>query len=493
MKPIPLLGTGFKTYASIASSQTRMNLFYDLREDGDKSAVVAFSRSGLTDSLAKNPNIVSDVYGMYATKSFFYLLAYETAHTVELFKCDGSSAPVSLYDAGEVAMTGPLFSIADNGTQLLVVDGGGTKGNVYDLTAGSAFLSQATLPTPLVQITGLNSKLYGIDGGSRNFYQSAVGDATAWTSPTIYGTKEAKSDFCTLVKELNGLLVVGGRQSIEYWQDIGAYPLSVQRINGATKNLGIGRTSSFAYVGDGAACILRDNSGVFAVYYMTGTSINKISDGDVERILSSVLQGDTALSTNLTSTVYSDNGHTIYEINSVYLGYRLAYDFTSQVWSTTSGVYPLTHSANLNGITYLSAYAAGNAILKVNDGSGVDVLNSVNHTIPLELTTKHVHTGSNELFVSQLGVEVQGDYSDSVNIYLSVSRDGGYNFGTPKQKRMYVYPLSGTPSPGTVPPRVVWRRLGRGRDFAFKFSISDARSTRAVLTGINIQVESAID
>jgi hypothetical protein len=88
-----------------------------------------------------------------------------------------------------------------------------------------------------------------------------------------------------------------------------------------------------------------------------------------------------------------------------------------------------------------------------------------------EVDTRHVFHDLNRMTISEIALDVEtgvglgtGQGSDP-QIMLSISRDGGHTFGNELWETLGAI--------GAYLKQVVWRRLGRGRDFVFRFRTSD--------------------
>lgn len=456
MKPIPLFGTEVTSYSQVVTAQRRLNVIYDLRKDQDRgSAVVAVGTPGSvkwTDVLGAT----TPVRGWWAVGTSLFVVVGQ-----QLYKVSAAGV-VSGTAMTLVTSDGPV-SIQDNGVDLIVVDGVG--GYLYRLATGAvSTITDPFFPNGATSVAFLNSRFIVNKPGTREFYVSAVLDGATWSYSglPIYGTKENSSDLLVDVSVLNGVLILWGQFSIEFWQDVGTTPLPFQRINGATQTWGLAAPASNVRAGNTEMFLGYSPDGGIQVLRLNAYTPVPVSDSDINYLISNF--PDFAEATALVYTAY---GHSIYQLTFPVSNRTLAYDLTTGVWhDAQTGTAPMgRHYGKLgitfNGLNYITDYENSN-IYQLDE----DLYTDNGATIPREICTRHVRAGGNEVFLAQLMLDFETGTGNNPTVYISVSRDGGRTFGPEKQR-----PLGAV---GQYLTRVVYNRLGRARDFVFKIRMTDA-------------------
>jgi hypothetical protein len=122
---LPILGTGIAGRARAVSAQKRQNLFLEVKAEKDKTSLAAYGTPGLKyfSSLGASP--IRGLWWYQATNRLF-AVAYD--QLVEISP-DGTTV-----NRGTLMSTSGTVSMADNGLQLMIVDG--LSGYIYQPTTG---------------------------------------------------------------------------------------------------------------------------------------------------------------------------------------------------------------------------------------------------------------------------------------------------------------------------------------------------------------------
>ena len=126
MKPLPIFGTGIKSISPFITAQRRVNVYYDIRPDGDKSQIAIISRPGLTLYVTL-PTL--PIRGMIQVGQFAYAVGGAVLYVISPY---GGYAPVGSLNT----VTPTVVSMAFNQNQLCIVDGsfGYVLNNLSSLT-----------------------------------------------------------------------------------------------------------------------------------------------------------------------------------------------------------------------------------------------------------------------------------------------------------------------------------------------------------------------
>lgn len=450
MKPIPLFGSGITSYSTLVTRQRRVNCMYDVRKDQDRAAIVAVNTPGASvfTTVGSAP-----VRGWHVVSTYLYVVAGTSLYRV--------SAAGTVTLLASVPTAAQNVAIADNTAQLIIVDG--VAGYVYTFaTSTMTTITDVNFPNGATSVDFLNGRFIVNKPNTREFYVSNLLDGLTWTylGLPVYGTKENSSDNLVEVSVLNGTLVLWGAFSMEFWQDVGNTPLPYQRINGASQTWGLAAKNSHVKVGNTEMFLGYSPDGGIKVIRLNGYSPVPVSDSDLEYIISNF-----STVTDAVALVYSAYGHSVYQISFPSANRTFAYDLTTDMWheaQTGASATPVRHFANLgitfNGINYVSDLGTG-IIYKLDEDTYTD-----NGIVPLrELCTRHIRNAGNYVFLSQLMLDFEPGVGGTPTVSISVSRDNGVTFGTVKQKTL-----------GAAGSRVVFNRLGSGRDMVVKISRTDA-------------------
>lgn len=470
MKTVPLFGTGVASYSQVVTRQRRLNCFFDIRQDQDKTGVVAVGTPGsvIWVSLPTYP-----VYGARVVGTVLYVVSGTVLYQVY---------PGGAYSAlGNIPTAAQLVRMSDCTSQLIIVDG--VAGYTYTFaTATLAKIVDTNFPNGATSVAFLNGSFYVNSPGTRTFVKSQPLDGATWT-PYIFGTKENASDLLLELDVINGSLALFGQLTTEFWQDAGLSPLPVQRINGATQNWGLAAVHSHTHVANSEMFLGVNPDGGIRVILLNGYVATPVSSSDVDSLIESfsVVEDATAL-------VYSAYGHSIYQLSFPAENRTICYDLNTQMWheaQTGLGVVG-RHYATL-GFTfakknYVTDFASGN-IYQLD----MDTYTDNGQPIRREICTRHIRADGNELYLSELALEFETGVGSAAApnpvVTVRVSRDGGRTFGPEKSK-----PLGAV---GKFIRRARYKRLGSGTDLVVMIAVTDG--VKFVLASGSATIEIAND
>ena len=161
---LPILGPGVAGRSRAVTAQKRQNLFLEIKPEKDKSNLVAYSTAGLKFFTSIGANPIRGLWWFQASNRMF-AVAYD--QLVEISP-DGTTA-----NRGTLLTTVGTVSMADNGTQLMIVDG--VSGYIYQPTTGDLAFSKVgatvtiteTLTTrktgQIIKVIGDNSNVFNND------------------------------------------------------------------------------------------------------------------------------------------------------------------------------------------------------------------------------------------------------------------------------------------------------------------------------------------
>ena len=456
MKPIPLFGTGIKSLSEVITSQRRLNCFFDIRVDQDKSAIVLIGTPGHFRSYVIP---TGPIYGWIVVGSLIYVVAAQSLYSVSI----GGSVTF----LGNLPTTTQNVSMADNGLQICIVDG--VAGYIHDYSTSTfrGAITDPAFPNGCLSVAVLNSRFICERPDSRQFSVGQQLNGTLWT-PSLFATKENYSDYISAIDVVNGMLVLWGFASIEFWQDAALVPQPYQRIEGSTQTWGLAAHRSKAFLGNTMIFLAQNPQGGVQVLKLNGYTPARVSDSDVESIIIKMPIWQDAVA--LTYMVY---GHPMYQLTFPTAKRSLLYDDSTGIWyETQTGAASVgRHAGNLgiafNGKNFISDSTSG-SIYQLDS----DTYTDNGDVIKRQISSRHVRIGGNNFTVDEIALEmetgvgtVSGQGLDP-QIMMQISRDGGRTFG----------PEDWTPigKAGEFEyPRVKWDRCGDAIDFVFQWTMTD--------------------
>jgi hypothetical protein len=459
MKPIPLFGSGIKSYSEVVTAQRRLNCFYDLRSDGDKHELILRGTPGtlLNFTLPTFP-----VRGWRVVNNLLYVVGGAVLYSV--------TATGGIISIGTLAGSTALVSMDDNGVELIIVDGVG--GYLYTLATGIfTTITDGNFPNGATTVAFLNGRFIVNKAGTRQFVVGQSYAGANWT-PFIFGTKENSSDVLLAVEVLNGTLLLWGANSIEFWQDEGLSPLPFSRVKGATQTWGLAAVFSRAPLANTKVFLGQNPQGGVQILQLNGYTPVRISTSDIENLINSFVNSGVVISDAVALT-YMVDGHPMYQLTFPSGNRSFLYDHLSKMWQEvqTGTALLARHYAHLgvvfNALNYVSDATNGNVYVLSST-----VYSDNGALIKRQLVSRHIRNGGAPFGVDSLyldmetGVGLQSGQGSDPQVMLQVSKDGGRTFGAERWK-----PLGKVGQ--FFSPRVIWNRLGMAVDFVFKITMTD--------------------
>jgi hypothetical protein len=447
LRNVPLFGVGNKALSIAVSAQERTNLYVEVQQDPEANGLVLYPASGLSTDVnfGANPG-----RGLHQRGDVRYEVVSNTLWEI--------AANGTTTNRGTLNTSGGRVGMADNGLQLLIVDG--TDGYILTFaTNGFAEITDADF------VAGdtcdfLNGRFLVSQSSSGRFGWSALYDGTAWDA-LDFATAESHPDNLRRVFVDGAVAHMLGESTVEQWGDSGAEDQPLARIGAGAMQWGLAARWSVAKYPDSFMCLGKSRLGGVQVYAVSGASYKVVSNPQVEQEWArySAVEDATAYS-------YMANGRAFYQINFPTADKSWVYDGTA--WNRAEsggGRHRGEIQINFQNRSYVSDYENGKLYLL-----DADTYTDDGAVIVREVVTRHSKAGE-YMFLSQLWVEMEagaglitGQGSDP-QIMLQISRDGGRTWGNEMWRSFGAI--------GKYKARAVWNRLGRARDFVFKLRVTD--------------------
>lgn len=457
MEPIDLFGSSMRGYSDAVSRQRRVNCFYDLRQDGDASKVIVRGTPGKVRWVTLPNNLPAR--GMITVGNYMYVPAGGN-----VYRIDSSGNITSL--TGSILNGTNDIEMATSGLQILVVDG--VSGYAINIAAATiTTIGDINFPSGCVSVDFLDGKFIAQMPGTKQFNVSASYDCTNWT-PLVFGTKEQFPDNLSAVEVLNGVLLLFGTQSLEFWQDAGTSPLQFQRIPASTQTWGLAAHDSRAQINNTLAFLGQNPQGGIQVLILNGYTPTRISNTDLENIISKFSSYMDAV-----AYTYIVDGHPMYQLTFPTANRSFLWDALTGIWyEVQSGLALLNRDISqwgcvFNTINYASDSTNGNIYsLQTN------VYTENGAAIMRLIASKHVRMNGDKFAIPRLflnmetGVGLQSGQGVNPQIMIRVSKDKGRTFPIERYVNIGAVGHYRTPTVST-------RRLGASEDFVFEFCMTD--------------------
>ena len=152
---LPILGPGIAGRSKAITAQKRLNLFMEVKPEGDKSSLVAYGTPGL--------RLFTDL-GNQPVRGMWWFEAINTLFVVsynQLFEIRGDGTYI---ERGTLDTSTGNVSMADNGLQLIIVDG--KTGYIYTPTSGDLSYSRTSTTVTVTETlhTRKNGEIVHIKG-----------------------------------------------------------------------------------------------------------------------------------------------------------------------------------------------------------------------------------------------------------------------------------------------------------------------------------------
>lgn len=453
LKNVPIFGVGNKGKSPNVSAQKRVNLYVELHDDPESNGLTLYPTPGLTTFVNFGANPCRGAYGKDN------LVYFVNANTLWEVAADGTTT-----NRGGLSTTGGRVDIADNGLQLLIVDGT-TTGYLFNLTTHA--LTTVTLPAAFETCSFMNGYFIGQEAGSARFYISALYDGATWN---LNDWETAESDPDNLVRVMvdSGILLLFGARTTEFWGDSGAADFPLSRIGSAAIEWGLAARWSLCKF-DGSLMFLRRNKlGAVQVCQLVGNQAIPVSNAEMDYIFSTYSAVE-----NATAFAYMVSGHPFYQINFPTAGESWLYDGLSKSWSQVqygaSGRHRGEIQANFLNRPFVTDYEHGKVYMLDQNAYTDD-----GQYIVREMVTRHNKTGDftriPKLWLDmEGGVGLNAGAGSDPKVVLQISRDGGHTWGAELPASIGRI--------GQYLVRAVWTKLGHSRDWLFKFRCTDPVKT----------------
>jgi hypothetical protein len=453
INPVPLFGMGLGGKSRNVSDQLLTNLYREIQPEGEKYRMAIYPTPGLAlfTTFGAEP-----IRGLWQVGSIIYVVSRN-----RLYSLDNAGTQTAL---GTLVTSTGRVDMSDNGTQVIIVDG--PNGYTYNITT-TTFAQISDVDFPGADTVTFLAGFFIVSApDSGQFYISGLYDGTTWDA-LDFATAESNPDDLIRVFADGGQLMLFGDKTVESWGNSGAADFPFAIIAGSASEWGLAARWSLAKFDNSVMFLRKNRLGQVQVAKQAGYQSVAVSTPELDNRINAY-----SATADATAFSYMLDGHSFYQINFPTANESWLYDGLSNAWQKVqsgSGRHRAEMQTNLLAKSYVADYANGNIYLFSDDE-----YTDNGASIPREIVCRHVMTGNWSVF-EELWIEMEAGVGLSIGqgsnpqIMMQVSKDGGHTWGN----ELWV-PFGKI---GEYRKRAVWRRLGRSRDWLFRFRVTDPVNT----------------
>lgn len=384
-----------------------------------------------------------------------------------------------LTNRGTISGSGRV-SMADNGTQMLILDPGG-DGFIYNHTTTT--LTQITDPD--FTANGNPQIVVYIDGyfclttDSKKFIVSALNDGLSYNA-LDFGTAESDPDEIVAPVVFKNQLFIGGSQTIEAFQNIGGADFPFQR-TGLFLSKGIASPFSIQSIQDTFVFVGSGENESPAIWALNGNSVAKISTTAIDKELGKLTESQIA---SIYSWAYAQKG--AYFVGFALPSTTFVYDTISKRWHERKSLI----DGSLGAYRVTSLVRAYNQIWAGDLVDGrigrldQEIYKEYDNVIQRTIVTQPFQNNMDSFVVPEMEMTVESGVGNSESVEPQIGMSRSKNGKTWADTR---YRTLGRI--GEFDHRAIWRRNGRAARFElFRFTMSDP--VKPVLIQLTAEVQS---
>lgn len=458
--PVPFIGGSNELASLNIDAQKSFNCFTELDTASPRAPAALYGCPGLelVQTIGTGPILamqqITPTTAVVVSGADVYLATSTTA-----LKC------------GSLATTASI-GIANNGVQILIVTGGPG----YVMNSGGGGFAKITDPQYPV---GAGWATYqdgwfivgGIENSQKFYINENPYDSKAWNGLDV-ASAEGNPDFLLAGVSDHRELWLFGSNSIEVWADTGNATFPFERQNNIFIEVGCANKKSVAKLDNTLFWLGSDSRGQSdTVYRSDGYTPQRISTHSIERQIKGFSKS------NMLSFAFRYEGHAFYVISFPSNHRTFVYDVSTDLWHERGHLQSKNNSQDYWKVSGYMVLANDIFFGSATDGK-IYRMDSKVYTygddpiLKLRRTTASEKT-QNRAFYSRLQVDLEtgvGSDPEDTQIYnpelmLRWSNDGGHTWSNILSR-----PVGKV---GEYSRRVIFNRLGTGRNRLWEISMSD--------------------
>lgn len=369
-------------------------------------------------------------------------------------------------------------SIADNGFDLVLVDGPNGYSLNFDTNAFAQIVDEAFYGANQVQY--IDGFLVFDKPDSQTYYYTELRSLTfnALNEYDVEGAPDGLTGFVFSNRDMYFL----GAKSIEVWYPTGVANDEFSRSQGAFVEVGCAARFSIAKAANTVFWLGSNDAGQGIVYRAQGYQPQRVSTHAVEQAIQSYSNISDAVAYS-----YQADGHEFYVLNFPSANTTWVYDVMTNLWHErvymNQGQFE-RHRANCHVFAFGKHIVGDYATGKIYEMSSTFASDD-GVAIPRERTAPHFSDGLVRITHNAFQLDIEtGVGLDGVGqgtdpkAMLQFSDDGGHSWSNEKWADLGKI--------GETRKRVKWRRLGMSRDRVYRIRITDP--VRVTMIGAELDV-----
>lgn len=466
MRQLGFIGPAYQLGSLNVDAQECVNWFPEVNELGtgkNQEVAALVQRPGLTKV---------GTAGVGPSRGMWERSLGDARHMVSGNQLFDITDPANPVDKGTLITSSGRVGMADNGLELLIVDG--EKG--YVLTYSSGAFAQITDPDfPRASACAFQDQYLIVNEvGTRRFHVSALSDAMNWDG-LDFASKEGLPDNILALIVDHRELFLAGLKSSEFWVNTGNADFPFERVDGAYLEHGMAAADTLVKFDNSIYGVGRAKEGHGMIGRLQGHDPVRISSIPIERAINGY--GDISAASAWT---YELNRHAFYMLNVPGSSTTWAFDAHSNLWHErrsmdANGVLDRWRAEGhvFDGTRHLVGdYQNGN-IYKLDE----DAFTDDGQPIFRRRRAPHLAAEGRELFCGWFQLDMEAGAGPSPPlldglghprapiVMLRISKDGGHTWSSER--------WTSAGKIGEHKRRAMFRRLGRARDWIFEITVTD--------------------
>lgn len=228
---------------------------------------------------------------------------------------------------GTIASSAGDVSMAENGTDLIVVPDGGTSYTVGLASGSPAQIVDANFPSNPIGAEFLDGYLIVGDATNSSFNISELNSASDWT-PQTRAFANSISDKIVGLAVIGQRLFVIGKRTIEPWYNTGNPDFPFERVSGGILRIGVTSRRNFCKAGEALFVLAQEENIAGAAYLISSGGMKMVTNETVAAILRNQGAGTNRV------FYHEYNGHPwVYVKNTGFAISRcMVYDLVTEQW-----------------------------------------------------------------------------------------------------------------------------------------------------------------
>lgn len=465
------IGPAYESISKAINAQRCVNLRMEIDTANGKAPLSLVGLPGYAAVKEDLPAVEVRAYWMASRRVF----VAAGSKVYELF------ADLTHIERGTLPTSSGLVTFADNGLQLLAVDGVGVLG--LTLATNVATNTITDFPPGATHVACVDNTFLANEGGSQRVQYSAVGNGLSWNSLNFISAEALPDDVVGLIAYGRQVYIQGTNSFQVLWNSGDANRPFVP-VEGSTAEVGCIAPASIAKDEGGVYWLGGDERGGPRVYKATNGNISPVSTPALDAAFVGSNGEPAYVPQDARGYCFRMEGHVYYVLTFPTSQKTWVYDAITQGWSEflewASGQWQ-RHRSNCSiyafGRQLIGDFANGKLYeLSSNTYSNNgQPLRAVRSAAYLSSDERNFSVGSIEVVCEQ-GVGLAAGQGSDPQMMLRVSKDGG-NTWTPEQTR----PIGKT---GEFKDRARFSRpCGSARSIVIEVSITDPVK-RAIVKGL---------